>query len=173
MLGRTHTTVTPERPGGLVRHLVYLAGDPRTTPVGALYQGPAALPRDVSRLDRVLAGLARRHRVRVALKFVAPIGGAKRTTPMSPRSTTTHRFVSSRSRSGVVRGDLAALIDVSVEIADVDAAEAPDRDREQRPRVHEVLDMTLGDVQSAGDLLSGEQQARRGRCDIHCSSVEA
>ena len=72
-----------------------------------------------------------------------------------------------------MHGDRAALINVSVEIADVDAAEASDRDREQRPRVHEVLDMTLGDAQSAGDLLSGEKQARRGRGGTHCSSVEA
>jgi len=77
MLGRTRTTVAPERPGGLVRHLVYLAGEPRTTPAGALYQGGAALLRSASRLDRVLAGLVRRHRVRVDLTFVAPIGGAK------------------------------------------------------------------------------------------------
>jgi hypothetical protein len=70
--------VAPERPGGLVRHLVYLAGEPTTTPASALNQGAASLLQHASRLDRVLAGLAQGHRVRVDLKFVAPIGGAKK-----------------------------------------------------------------------------------------------
>jgi hypothetical protein len=78
MLGRTHTTVAPERSGGVVRHLVYLAGEPGTTPAGGLYEGAAASLRHASRLDRDLAGLARVIGFGLTTKFVAPIGGVKR-----------------------------------------------------------------------------------------------
>jgi hypothetical protein len=71
------------------------------------------------------------------------------------------RFLVSGTLEGAASaGDLAALVDIGVQIADVDAAEASEGDRRQGPRVHEVLDITLGDAQSVGDLLGGQQQSR-------------